>query len=96
MGLNMAAGRDFLNCQPAQEHAQQKTTYSDTGSGDLALKVSVVQPPRCVTCGPLLFCPEQDAPVAEFVYQHPVWMWAVGPAFAALTGAASLGARTSR
>lgn len=30
----------------------------------------------------------QDAPVAEFVYQHPVWMWAVGPAFAALTGVA--------
>lgn len=28
----------------------------------------------------------QDAPAATFVYEHPVWIWAVGPLFAALTG----------
>ncbi|PNW84290.1 hypothetical protein CHLRE_04g228450v5 [Chlamydomonas reinhardtii] len=30
----------------------------------------------------------QDAPAATFVYEHPVWIWAVGPLFAALTGVA--------
>ncbi|GLI70950.1 hypothetical protein VaNZ11_016049 [Volvox africanus] len=40
------------------------------------------------TAGLLYVIATQDAPAAVFVYENPVWIWAVGPLFAALTGVA--------
>ncbi|GIM04680.1 hypothetical protein Vretimale_9283, partial [Volvox reticuliferus] len=40
------------------------------------------------TVGLLYVISTQGAPAAVFVYEHPVWLWAVGPLFAALTGVA--------
>ncbi|GLC39914.1 hypothetical protein PLESTM_000965700 [Pleodorina starrii] len=40
------------------------------------------------TVGLVYVLATQDAPAAVFVYEHPMWIWAVGPLFAALTGVA--------
>ncbi|EFJ47092.1 hypothetical protein VOLCADRAFT_75214 [Volvox carteri f. nagariensis] len=40
------------------------------------------------TAGLLYIILTKDAPAAVFVYEHPAWLWAVGPLFAALTGVA--------
>ncbi|KAG2486085.1 hypothetical protein HYH03_015288 [Edaphochlamys debaryana] len=40
------------------------------------------------TAGAVYLALTQDTPVSLYVYEHPVWIWAVGPLFAALTGMA--------
>ncbi|KXZ47942.1 hypothetical protein GPECTOR_31g304 [Gonium pectorale] len=40
------------------------------------------------TAGALFVMATQDDPAAVFVYDHALWVWAVGPLFAALTGVA--------